>query len=121
MPERGRGRSPGAKGTAYPRAQRPQKEVPVPAATPGPAASLKGKTLHLQQKPGRATLPPAEPGFPRPSKAAPIRAGSLAKGKAGQDGGSAGNKPAGSGGRVQSGGLDVDAHVLHFDFAINRR
>ena len=35
MPERGR--SPGAKGTAYPSAQRPQKSVPRPAAGDGRA------------------------------------------------------------------------------------
>ena len=69
MPERGR--SPGAKGTAFPHAQRPQKAVPSPAAgktspffnapaggkplpsdTASVRVSLKGKTLTLQPKDG---------------------------------------------------------------------
>ena len=72
-----RGRSPGAKGTAFPQAQRPQKAVPRPAkgASPGkggslfqgaggppPAAkppltraSLAGKTLSLPVRKGEAT------------------------------------------------------------------
>ena len=101
MPERGR--SPGAKGTAYPRSQRPQKAIPRPAdsfsagkgspgfnttsgkkslssqppapTVPSPAnmvasptrASLAGKTLHLQKKPGNATLDRASPAGPRRS------------------------------------------------------
>lgn len=92
MPERGR--SPGAKGTAYPSAQRPQKAVPRPAASPvgatfnGPAgkkplppaapeerAKLKGKTLSLPVKDVAAKSFAHSP--PRPATpsrpAAPLR------------------------------------------------
>ncbi|HET6718583.1 MAG TPA: S4 domain-containing protein, partial [Rhodocyclaceae bacterium] len=76
MPERGR--SPGAKGTAYPSAQRPQKAVPRPAAgkagatfngpagkkalppeAPAGVAKLKGKTLSLPAK-DAADQPPGD-------------------------------------------------------------
>jgi 23S rRNA pseudouridine2604 synthase len=104
MPERGRSRSPGAKGTAYPRAQRPQKSVPAPSATPGApasAGSLKGKTLHLQPKTGRATFDSTEQTAPRPVKAALGRTG-LAGSRPGKL--AAGKPTAGKAGR--SGGLE---------------